>query len=142
MVALAQSGCVSPPRPAGPVRIEGPVPGAGERATAGTLAGRVTQGPLLLRAGELTGMRHGTYAWSVELVNPGDGRFDVSLVVILLDGEARPVGTAVRDLVIGRHDRVTLSGTVAATSSATRFRLEYWVRVPAPPERRRDRPGT
>lgn len=138
MVVVA--GCVSAPRPAGPVRVEGAVPPAGEVGTAGTPTSRVPQGPLLLRGARLesTGA---DYAWAVELVNPSDTTFDVSLVVTLMDEDDRPVGSGVQELRLGPGDVSGLDGTIAVTAPPARFRIEYWVRLLPPPERRIGRFG-
>lgn len=141
LAVAVTAACVSLPQPAGPVTLEGRVPPFGDDggSVAAPAPGAV-RGPLLLRNARLT-VTENAWLWQAELVNPSGARFESTVVVTLLDEAGTPLSHQTRDLELGPHQERRLEGRLEGAAAAQRFRVEYWVRVPPPPDRRIDRIG-
>lgn len=141
--ALLIAACVSPPRPAGPTTLAGRLPPltAGASGDAAPAPG-ASEGPLRLRdpafrwrhAGEASAR----YAWECTLENPSHTTFLVTLVVGLWDADGRLLVSNSESLLLEArsHRRASGEGSVdaATAAQATEWRIEYWVRVPSPPD--------
>lgn len=138
LVLLPSMACVSTPRPIGPVLLEGPVaPTTAEISRAAPVQG-ATRGPLLLRDATLAAAA-GLYRWSAVIENPSDGTLEVTVVATLLDETGGPLEYESLELQLGRGEESRVEGSLAAAGEPVRFRVEYWVRLPPPPDRRLER---
>ena len=145
-LSLLGAGCVSPPRAVAPTTLLGAVPVqsseiAGARPTRGSATGPLTLiDPRLLWIGP-----DGQYRWQVVLSNGSQTEFGVAVVFELLDAVGRTVAHDEANFVLGggKQHPVLRQGTVTAQQrdSATHWRIEYWVRLLPPPERRVRRSG-
>ncbi len=145
-LGLLGAGCVSPPRAVGPTTLLGAVPQrSGDIAGASPTPGSAT-GPLTLVDPGLSWIGpDGQYRWQVVLNNGSQTEFEVTVVFELLDAQGRTLAHDQASFVLGggKQHRVLRQGTVTVQQreSATHWRVEYWVRLLPPPERRVRRSG-
>ena len=120
-----------------------PVPEAGLGAVAGRAADS-TDGPVLVsepRFRWLHASEHGAvFSWSCSIENPSSTALDVTVVVQLLDSAGRMLASGTSALLLDGGERTGIDGEVAvepgAAGLAATWRLDYWIRVPPPPDRR------
>jgi len=141
VIGLMAAGCLSLPRPVAATRWIGPVPKANE-ATAVVAVPASVRGPLQVTRSELrwTSRSDGRYAWAVELYNPSDTRLGATVVIEIRGPERSVLAHQEKMLSLAGGHRQEIAGggklSQEQASSALDWQIEYWVRVPPPPERR------
>lgn len=141
LAASVLAACLSPAGLVGPVSIEGTLPPLGAHPAAAAARTGVSAGPLLLQDGRA--WREGpAVRWEVTVTNPSRTTFDVTVVGVLLNGEGLPAASTVRELRLRGGDAAQVTGTIPDDPAAVDFRIEYWVVLLPPPERRIERDGS
>lgn len=139
------AACATAPRPVGPTGWSGrvPAPEVGLAATAAR-APDATDGPVLVTEPRFRWLHASdtvaVFSWTCALENPSSTALGVTVVVQLLDAAERMLASGDSALLLAGGERTVIEGEVsvdtAAAGHATGWRLDYWIRVPPPPDRR------